>query len=126
MTLTISQSSFDEVVEVPLKSGGEDIPVTSDNKNEYVKLYVEYVLFKTQFDAFKKGFLKVVSARVLLSYTRVEGIGGCELRLEPAGGAGQYKEGYSKDDVIIKNSWNSVMKIKRSFFCSLLAVIVFL
>ena len=80
MTLTISQSSFDEVVEVPLKSGGEDIPVTSDNKNEYVKLYVEYVLFKTQFDAFKKGFLKVVSARV-------EGIGGCELRLEPAGGA---------------------------------------
>ena len=77
-------------MEVPLKSGGEDIPVTSDNKNEYVKLYVEYVLFKsceTQFDAFKKGFLKVVSARVLLSYTRVEGIGGCELRLEPAGGA---------------------------------------
>ena len=70
-------------MEVPLKSGGEDIPVTSDNKNEYVKLYVEYVLFKsceTQFDAFKKGFLKVVSARV-------EGIGGCELRLEPAGGA---------------------------------------
>merc|ERR1719443_2064999 len=35
---------------------------------EYVKLYVDYVLNKScqsQFDSFKKGFLKVVSGRVL-------------------------------------------------------------
>lgn len=112
LTFTISQSSFGEVVEVPLKSGGEDITVTSDNKNEYVKLYVEYVLFKsceTQFDAFKKGFLKVVSARVLQLFHPQElmalVVGNENYDWNMLEELCQYKEGYSKDDEVIKNFW---------------------
>ena len=112
LTFTISQSSFGEVVEVPLKSGGEDIAVTSDNKNEYVKLYVEYVLFKsceTQFDAFKKGFLKVVSARVLQLFHPQElmalVVGNENYDWNLLEELCQYKEGYSKDDEVIKNFW---------------------
>ena len=47
---------------------GENIEVTQENKEEYVKLYINYTLnscCKTQFDAFKKGFLKVVNKQVL-------------------------------------------------------------
>ena len=47
LNFTISQSSFGEVIHVPLKPGGEDINVTSKNKMEYVKLYVDYVLNKS-------------------------------------------------------------------------------
>ena len=68
LTFTVSESQFGEVIDKPLKSGGENIAVTNENKAEYVKLYIDYVLNKscdTQFDAFKKGFLKVVSKRVL-------------------------------------------------------------
>jgi len=112
LTFTISQSSFGEVVEVPLKSGGEDIPVTSDNKNEYVKLYVEFVLFKsceTQFDAFKKGFLKVASARVLQLFHPQElmalVVGNENYDWNLLEELCQYKEGYDKDHEVIKNFW---------------------
>ena len=47
---------------------GENVPVTSENKEEYVKLYVDYVLNQScasQMDAFKDGFLKVVNKQVL-------------------------------------------------------------
>lgn len=68
LNFTISESQFGESIDKPLKSGGENISVTNENKAEYVRLYIDYVLNKscdTQFDAFKKGFLKVVSKRVL-------------------------------------------------------------
>ena len=48
--------------------GGEKINVTSENKAEYVKLYVDYILNKScaaQFDAFKAGFLRVVNEQIL-------------------------------------------------------------
>ena len=68
LTFSISQNSFGEEKQVSLKPGGEEIAVTSRNKSEYVKLYVDYVLSKSceaQFAAFKNGFLKVISGRVL-------------------------------------------------------------
>jgi len=112
LTFTISQSSFGEVVEVPLKPGGEEIAVTSDNKNEYVKLYTEYVLFKSceaQFDAFKKGFLKVVSGRVLQLFHPQElmalVVGNENYDWELLENLCEYKEGYSKDHEVIKNFW---------------------
>ena len=65
LTFTVSESQFGEVIDKPLKSGGENIAVTNENKAEYVKLYIDYVLNKscdTQFDTFKKGFLKAWTA----------------------------------------------------------------
>ena len=126
LTYTISQSSFGEVEEVPLKTGGEDIAVTSDNKNEYVKLYIEYVLFKSceaQFDAFKKGFLKVVSARVLQLFHPQElmalVVGNENYDWNLLEELCEYKEGYSKDHDTVKNFWEVFRELsdddKRKF-----------
>ena len=112
LTFSISQSSFGEVVQVPLKPGGEDVPVTSRNKSEYVKLYVDYVLSKSceaQFAAFKNGFLKVVSARVLQLFHPQElmalVVGNENYDWDVLEKTCQYKEGYSRDHETIKYFW---------------------
>merc|ERR1712106_140688 len=99
-------------VPFPLKNGGEDISVTSDNKHEYVKLYIEYVLFQSceaQFDAFKKGFLKVVSARVLQLFHPQElmalVVGNENYDWNLLEKLCEYKEGYSEEHEVIKHFW---------------------
>ncbi|CAG9136700.1 unnamed protein product [Plutella xylostella] len=53
---------FDQIQVHPLKEGGEALPVTHENKEEYVELYVDFLLNKSvenQFKAFNQGFQKV-------------------------------------------------------------------
>ena len=113
LTFSIGQNSFGEVMQVPLKPGGEDTPVTHLNKSEYVKLYVDHVLCKSceaQFDAFKKGFLKVISGRVLQLFHPGE------LQALVVGNENydwavlqrdcNYKEGYSADHQTIRYFWD--------------------
>ena len=45
-----------------LKVDGQEIPVTKSNREEYVKLYCDYVINKaaeSKFNAFRAGFHKV-------------------------------------------------------------------
>lgn len=52
-----------------LKDGGSRIAVTNDNRVEYVRLYVEYMVNKAvdrQFKAFYLGFHSVCSSNVLM------------------------------------------------------------
>jgi hypothetical protein len=68
LTFTISETHFGDVIQKPLKPDGENIAVTRANKEEFVRLYVDYVLNKSceaSFEAFKKGFLRVVNHQVL-------------------------------------------------------------
>eukprot|EP00928_Gymnodinium_smaydae_P011294 TRINITY_DN14186_c0_g2_i1.p1 TRINITY_DN14186_c0_g2~~TRINITY_DN14186_c0_g2_i1.p1 ORF type:complete len:916 (+),score=214.72 TRINITY_DN14186_c0_g2_i1:75-2822(+) len=56
-----SYENFGAVVEVPLKEGGEAIPVTNANCGEYVELYVDWFFNKSiqdKFQSFKRGFLR--------------------------------------------------------------------
>eukprot|EP00929_Paragymnodinium_shiwhaense_P025350 TRINITY_DN15354_c0_g1_i1.p1 TRINITY_DN15354_c0_g1~~TRINITY_DN15354_c0_g1_i1.p1 ORF type:complete len:941 (+),score=279.73 TRINITY_DN15354_c0_g1_i1:98-2920(+) len=56
-----SYEHFGAVVEVPLKEGGEHIPVTNQNCGEYVDLYIDWFFNKSideKFRSFKKGFLR--------------------------------------------------------------------
>jgi hypothetical protein len=56
------QQFFGENRTVDLKEGGSAIPVTADNRQEYVDLYVHYLLdlsIEPQFRAFERGFKKV-------------------------------------------------------------------
>ena len=112
LSFTISQTSFGEVTEVALKPGGQDCPVTSQNKAEYVGLYVDYVLGKSceaQFVAYKKGFLKVVSGRVLQLFHPQElmalVVGNENYDWEVLERLCQYKEGYSPDHQTIQYFW---------------------
>lgn len=51
------------MVTIELKPGGEEVPVTEDNKKEYVDCVVEYRIskrVKEQFDAFMSGFSELI------------------------------------------------------------------
>ena len=51
--------SWGESVEHEFKPNGKDIEVTNENKQEFVQLYLKWVLvdqIKSQFDSFAKGF----------------------------------------------------------------------
>ena len=51
------------MVTVELKPGGADVPVTEENKKEYVNLVVEYRIakrVKDQFEAFMSGFSELI------------------------------------------------------------------
>lgn len=53
---------FGQIEVHPLKENGENLPVTHENKEEYVELYVDFLLNKSvenQFKAFNQGFQKV-------------------------------------------------------------------
>jgi hypothetical protein len=59
---------FGEKVVEELVEEGAQIKVTQDNKQEYCQLYADYLLnksIKKQFMAFKKGFYKVVSGKMI-------------------------------------------------------------
>ncbi|KAK6097690.1 hypothetical protein MT418_001787 [Batrachochytrium dendrobatidis] len=64
----ISYEVYGQVKTYPLVRNGEDIPVTNDNRVQYVELYVQHYTnesIKRQFQAFCRGFHKVVGGKVL-------------------------------------------------------------
>ena len=66
----MTRSSFGEVTTVPLIAGGSSVPVTMENRTEYVRAYVRYVLdesVKEPFLAFDEGFKRVCDGKVLVS-----------------------------------------------------------
>jgi hypothetical protein len=53
---------------VELLPGGADIPVTVENRGQYVERYMDHLLtgsIAKQFDAFKAGFLRMCSGAAL-------------------------------------------------------------
>ncbi|CAO1626902.1 unnamed protein product [Sympodiomycopsis kandeliae] len=62
-TFTAVEDKFGEMVTIELKPGGEDIPVTDENKKEYVDLMTEWRISKRveeQFKAFQTGFTELI------------------------------------------------------------------
>lgn len=104
--------SFGHPVQHPLVENGENILVTQENKQEYVDLYVNWLLndgIKSQFEAFKRGFLQVCGGEVI-DWFKAE-----ELELLICGNpildfyelekVTEY-EGYSRESDTIINLWN--------------------
>ncbi len=62
LRFSLTEESYGEVKTVELKEGGDKIPVTKANREEYVELYCDYVLNKSvesKYRAFHEGFHKV-------------------------------------------------------------------
>lgn len=69
MTFQVSVEEFGAVKTHTLKENGEDIPVTNDNREEYVELYVNLILNKAIFHPFKAfylGFHSVCASNALI------------------------------------------------------------
>ena len=111
-TFDVETNVYDSIVHHALKPGGEEIAVTNENREEYVRLYVDWVLNKAPgqwFDAFQRGFLKVAGGE-LLSMFRPE-----ELELLVCGNpvldftelerVCMYEDGYTKDSRVCRMLW---------------------
>jgi len=97
---------------------GSDIYVTQENKNEYIQLYVKFLLedsIKLQFDNFKKGFMLVANGDALY-FNAPEELqllvnGTSELNFEELEKGTQYDNGYTAKHFTIKYFW----KVLHSF-----------
>lgn len=69
MTFTIEVENFGEKVDFELKPNGGEIFVTEQNREEYVKLYIQYTFVKQCEDklrAFKRGFYRVCDETLMI------------------------------------------------------------
>ncbi|VDI24269.1 Hypothetical predicted protein, partial [Mytilus galloprovincialis] len=112
LTFQVSQSEFGSVKTVELKPGGADISVTKANREEYVQLYVDWVLNRSiypQFQAFYHGFHSVCAsnALIMLRPQEVEMLvcGNPNLDMKELKKVTVY-DGYSSNDPAIKNFWD--------------------
>jgi len=74
-TFSVTEDRFGEFISVDLKPGGSDIPVTEENKREYVDLAVHYRIIgrvKEQFDAFIDGFFEVIPKNLITVFDERE------------------------------------------------------
>ena len=92
--------------------GGSKVPVTLNNKKQFVDLYVDYILNKSvepHFDKFHKGFHKVCGGRVLELFHSHElmavVVGNEDYDWEELEKNATYKEGYTKSDPTIIMFW---------------------
>ncbi|XP_032382607.1 ubiquitin-protein ligase E3A [Etheostoma spectabile] len=117
LTYQISHTDlFGNPILYDLKEQGDQIPVTEENRQEFVDMYADYILNKSverQFKAFKKGFLIVTNESPLKYLFRPEEVemlicGSRKLDFEALEKTTEYDGGYSKDSQIIKDFWETI------------------
>lgn len=75
LTFSVEADDFGSTRIVDLKPGGQDVPVTNDNKAEYVQLLVQNrltVSIREQIDAFKKGFDEIIPRDLVRIFSATE------------------------------------------------------
>nr|XP_060624725.1 probable E3 ubiquitin-protein ligase HECTD2 [Anolis sagrei ordinatus] len=115
-TFQVFQEEFGVIKCYNLKPSGDKIPVTNQNRKEYVQLYVDFLLNKSiykQFAAFYYGFHSVCAsyALMLLRPEEVEILvcGSPELDMHALQKHTQY-DGYQKTDLTIRYFWEVVLE----------------
>ncbi|EPQ58094.1 HECT-domain-containing protein [Gloeophyllum trabeum ATCC 11539] len=113
-TFTTVEDRFGEMITVELKPGGADIPVTEENKKEYVDLIVEYRIckrVKDQFEAFMSGFSELIPMDLITVFDERELellIGGMsEIDVDDWTKYTDYR-GYEMNDEVIQWFWKCV------------------
>ncbi|KAI0064968.1 HECT-domain-containing protein [Artomyces pyxidatus] len=106
-----TEDRFGELVTVDLKPNGENIPVTEENKQEYVDLVVDYRIHKRvgdQFNAFMSGFADALPLDLIRVFDENELellIGGMsEIDMDDWTKFTDYR-GYEKTDQVIEWFW---------------------
>uniref|UniRef100_A0A0N5AZI7 HECT-type E3 ubiquitin transferase n=1 Tax=Syphacia muris TaxID=451379 RepID=A0A0N5AZI7_9BILA len=97
----------------PLVLNGDKIPVTNENRREYVTLYADFLLnklVKRQFEAFKAGFEKAANCellrRVCLPHEVEELVCGVlDLDFDLLSQSVKYQNGYSEKSKTIEDFW---------------------
>ncbi|KAG2153107.1 uncharacterized protein EDB93DRAFT_1136648 [Suillus bovinus] len=113
-TFTSTEDRFGEIVEVELKPGGANVPVTEDNKKEYVEAVVEYrtkTRVREQSQAFMQGFQEIIPRDLIELFDERELellIGGMsEIDTDDWIQYTDYR-GYEKTDKVIEWFWQCI------------------
>ncbi|KAJ7285623.1 hypothetical protein C8J57DRAFT_1285369 [Mycena rebaudengoi] len=113
-TFTTTEERFGEMVTIELKDGGADVPVTQDNKKEYVEHVVDYRIskrVKEQFEAFMSGFSELIPQDLVTVFDERELellIGGMsEIDVDDWTKFTDYR-GYEMNDEVIQWFWKCV------------------
>eukprot|EP00286_Rhodomonas_abbreviata_P003077 CAMPEP_0181344412 /NCGR_PEP_ID=MMETSP1101-20121128/32159_1 /TAXON_ID=46948 /ORGANISM="Rhodomonas abbreviata, Strain Caron Lab Isolate" /LENGTH=631 /DNA_ID=CAMNT_0023456213 /DNA_START=77 /DNA_END=1970 /DNA_ORIENTATION=+ len=130
-TFVVDYEEYGAVKSHPLKPGGESINVTADNRQEYVDLYVKYLLedsIQQQFAAFAEGFHQVCGGPALRMFIPEELelliCGSPSLDFHALQEITSTEDGYTRDHPVISNFWSVVHamslqeKKKLLFFCT--------
>ena len=109
---TAEVMQFDTKVVIPLRKMGDRIRVTQSNKEDYVREYSKWMVHKyieAQFNAFKKGFCKVVTGnmiRILNAEELERIICGLEIvDLNELKKGVKYEGGYTEDTPLVRFLW---------------------
>ncbi|KAM9828868.1 ubiquitin-protein ligase E3A-like [Syngnathus typhle] len=117
ITFQISQTDlFGNPLMYDLRENGDKIPVTNENRKEFVAQYAEYMLNKSvekQFKAFRRGFHMVTNESPLKYLFRPEEIellicGSRNLDFMALEDTTEYDGGYNRDSRIIKDFWETL------------------
>ncbi|EEB18379.1 conserved hypothetical protein [Pediculus humanus corporis] len=112
MNFQVSLEEYGEIKTYKLKENGENIPLTNENRNAYVELYLNWILNASiyeKFRAFYLGFHSVCAsnALIMLRHEEVEMLvcGSPNIDLTELRKVTEY-DGYKPDDPIITEFWN--------------------
>ncbi|XP_040192264.1 ubiquitin-protein ligase E3A [Rana temporaria] len=117
ITFQISQNDlFGNPLMHDLKENGDTIPITNENRKEFVSLYTDHILNKSvdkQFKAFRRGFHMVTNESPLKYLFRPEEIellicGSRNLDFQALKETTEYDGGYTRDSQIIREFWDIV------------------
>ncbi|XP_062616198.1 probable E3 ubiquitin-protein ligase HECTD2 isoform X2 [Saccostrea cucullata] len=119
LSFQVSVTEFGLVKTIDLKPNGSNIPVTTENRKEYVQLYVDWILNKSvyhQFQAFYHGFHSVCAsnALIMLRPQEVEMLvcGNPILDMNELRKVTTY-DGYTPQDQVVKNFWEVVLALSN-------------
>ncbi len=128
---TVNREIFGAVETLELKKGGADIPLTSENRSEYVDLKVDWILNKSvmkQYTAFHSGFQLVAGGEALRTFTPEElqllVCGSEAFDFEELEKGAKYEDGYTKSSRVIQDLWTVLHSLsleekkKFLFFCT--------
>ena len=120
MAFEVTWANLGQEQKIELKPNGSNIPVTSNNKEEYVLLYVKWLLvdsIQPQWDAFEKGFQRIMDASSLDLFRPEElellVVGTPELDFDALEANTEYEGGYDKESPVVINFWRFVKEASR-------------
>lgn len=114
LTFSVMDDNFGQKEELDLKPNGRNIPVTNENKLEYVELVTQWKIetrIKEQFNSFRQGFNELIPEDLVNVFDERELellIGGIsEIDVDDWKKHTDYR-GYSEDDEVIQWFWKCI------------------
>jgi len=129
----VSESHCKDLVEsTPLKEGGPQIPVTEENKEEYVHLLLDRILISgvaRQVASFQRGLLRVLPNDLIQRITEIMSVKEIELMVSGADSIDvddwekhtEYENGFTKESQPVRWFWEVVRSMNEQSRANLLS-----